>query len=121
MKTREIKFRAWDKKEKKWTDLVLITLEGKTIIDSFGGGFDDLEDIELQQYTGIKDINGKEIYEGDIIQDWQKSGNRKCRSGHPYMVEYLISRNKSGFNIGTGETNNKEIIGNIYENPELLK
>lgn len=75
-------------------------------------------DFGLGQYTGLKDKNGKEIYEGDII----KSGTK--------LHKVIYDESRCGFNLDDysddGETvqtihNKLEIVGNIYENPELLK
>jgi hypothetical protein len=84
---------------------------------------------EPQQFTGLTDKNGKEIYEGDIIaragamRRYFTRVSRGIQHGHsrPYkkIVEWMGNRRRGvGFNVSTG--NIYEIIGNVYENPELL-
>jgi uncharacterized phage protein (TIGR01671 family) len=129
---REIKFRAWDT-AKNYFDFDPLICGGKACyIDSF----DALEDykegrIILQQYTGLKDKNGKEIYEGDICLNkniiyevrWVESS---AKIGVKIVkTDYILSRGctfpiQQYVNDGTLECA-FEVIGNIYENPELLK
>lgn len=126
---REIKFRVWDKDLKEWyksTQLVIRPYSG-SVTD--GGIYPN---VELIQYTGLKDKNGREIYEGDVIEfydfwDEISGGNMegKTRVG---AVEYI----GTGFRVtcpGDYEEDlfvlkinddELEIIGNVYENPELL-
>ena len=110
---REIKFKAWDKKEKRF-----LTQKEMTEIGGFYytyGVDPDPEEYVLMQFTGLKDKNGKEIYEGDILQD--KFGNKD-------IVRYS-SFHDAGIDVqglGCGVSFDKgEVIGNIYENPELIK
>ena len=110
---REIKFRAWDKETNQWCDnnRIIINANGK-IWHRFG---DELTNkVIIQQFTGLKDKNGKEIFEGDMVVPYYGVKNTK---GYPCIVDW---RSNTGFHpfVGTRISNEKwEIIGNIYENP----
>ena len=120
---REIKFRAWDKEKKIMREVLGIDILHKEIffsnedVDCYE--HTDFKDIELMQYTGLKDKNGKEIYEGDIV---------KFLNG---IFEVIWCNEKASFMLKNKEykeflnfiyenNNGMEIVGNIYENPELL-
>ena len=132
---REIKFRAWIKEENKminvetidFTDKSMQYLEKNEIIDVYLLRTTFLEDIELMQYTGIKDKNGIEIYEGDILKyNFSYDGRLK----HISPVTYLETQASFGIKDIYGNeiplyritaNNYFEVVGNIYENPELLE
>lgn len=123
---REIKFRAWNKEKKIMGEVLGIDILHKEIffsnedVDCYE--HTDFKDIELMQYTGLKDKNNKEIYEGDIV---------KLRANHgigvikyydewgAFVVEYIKPRPLVvlGMNYYKEDI---EVIGNIYKNSELL-
>jgi uncharacterized phage protein (TIGR01671 family) len=138
---REIEFRAWTKKKEiqynvvpfEW-DYVIDTMwhkciesNGHGILGSGGteakfevGGY-AIEEDDLMQFTGLKDRNGKEIYEGDILC------NPNQLKGIVVYYEagfHLEAKRKNGniwyMPLNLGMLRNKEIIGNVYENPELI-
>jgi len=114
---REIKFRAKYKDNKEWSHFTL-----KELIQNDGVMFDNYHD--WYQYTGRKDKNGKEIYEGNIVKFRPYAG-----ATDEYIGEIKWMNILSAFRI-TKKTIPKfntapecvwEIIGNIYENPELIE
>jgi uncharacterized phage protein (TIGR01671 family) len=122
---REIKFRAWDKKDKiMWepmtlSDLILGGWEMENADCSWSLPNEDYiqfshDDTIWIRFTGLKDKNGKEIYEGDLF--------RWC--GNIREILWISSAYRCGWNIaqgnGTDGASSIEIIGNKYENPELL-
>lgn len=123
---REIKFRIWDIENKEMLKVQELDFEptfygGRIAIrpDQYNDYF-DTEDMILMQYTGLHDKNGKEIYEGDILKSIQWNDI--------YLVKYigtafyLCRKGNKGFNKITTWNNaeKSEVIGNIYENSELL-
>ncbi|RMW51752.1 hypothetical protein D6U18_01680 [Lactiplantibacillus pentosus] len=119
-----IKFRAWNKVDKFMTVPLDIQLGSDGYIywiEAMGlnGEHDegDLDVFKLEQFTGLKDVNGKEIYEGDVLENRKYRSIVKFASGK-FLADVVgtISR----FDV-IGETHGSKVIGNVHENQELLK
>lgn len=120
------KFRAWDKDHKymEYTDKNLVVCfsdEGAEVTDhtTFSHSCISMEKFELMQSTGLKDMKDTEIYEGDIV---------KNEYDEIYVVKWfdagfhLEEKYNGGFDYSELHFgDNKKVIGNIYENPELLE
>ena len=125
---RDIRFRAWDKKDKVMREVYgllypKISNHGnrdKFMVNMHCSDYEKqrtnilsdferpLEEVEIMQYTGLKDKNHKEIYEGDIVR---LAGYGDYEVKFPFIQLYEAS----------AESDIGEVIGNIHENPELIK
>lgn len=127
---RPIKFRAWNGRKIEGMDELLtpVEIEDLSLLDYLLKEDDRLKNYVLMQFTGLLDKNGKEIYEGDILKDNSNKrpwvGVVQFESGK-FVVEsrpgachafdiHLAVRGHDGFSYD-------EVLGNIYENPDLLK
>lgn len=123
---REIKYRMWNKKEKKMYKVGVLDFDDeKAYIKnylSYTVSNYMFEDIELMQYTGLHDKNGKEIYEGDIVDVTRpciyETGTIIFKNGC-----FFIKVKETLLALWECEPNNYEleVVGNIYENNDLLK
>lgn len=144
---REIKFRCWDKTARKMRQVIeivfnagmyydtndntvkLIWVKGHDIINNKDIALEREHKNEyiLMQYTGLKDKNGKEVYLGDILEyTFTDYKGKKL-----WKERYIIKENISGWEMrnitkprghrSLSLVKNYKIIGNIYENPELLE
>ena len=127
---RDIKFKAWHKKRKKFYKVIHLyrdsydelwaTCEGYDIIEQRDMHIDiQPEDCIIVIYTGKKDKNGKEIYEGDIcLINWHDARYEN------YYGEVVWNKDEAAWDFGAGCVSevgwSHEVVGNIYKNPELL-
>ena len=123
---REIKFRAWHKEKKIMGEVLGIDILHKEIffsnedVDCYE--HTDFKDIELMQYTGLKDKNNKEIYEGDILSNGNNEKPYKVIfENGSFRAEFEGDFEEYSFDLINIVAQGCEIVGNIYENPELIK
>ena len=137
MKTRQIRFRAWHIEEKKMCEVETLTRDGAFLIGvkpgrdqifdngkwiTFApedGRFCKNEEFHLMQYTGISDTKGRRIYEGDIIKHANGLGVVKYERGM-FLYDYEYFKEKNPVLMISGGLYWDTLIGNVYENPELL-
>lgn len=133
---REIKFRAWDKKEKKMYYDVQNTYD---FMINNGGCFEEsfkdvleYDNYVVMQYTNCYDINGKEIYEGDIIRlegvddreigsTWEHIGKILYKRGAFFVCYFDYYADGDEELICDAQVEFGTVIGNVYENKELLE
>lgn len=131
---REIKFRAWDidsscihySEDETGVSDFFFQFNKKGILELMMPVEDDFaekREAVISQFTGINDKTGKDVYEGDIIKDSEEIYQVVFEeyNAESYLVlGWALKNNHTCFGFGQNDSPVIEIIGNIYENPELL-
>ncbi|BEO91138.1 YopX family protein [Fusobacterium nucleatum] len=142
---REIKFKAWDKLNKEMFNVEIMDFQERKVYKDTVS-YRKFNDIELMQYTGLKDKNEKEIYEGDVVklvhtgieisadrlEDLKRfvgiikyeNGIFKIVKTEKSLIEskyFEMEQKKVSEIFIYSKLYDLEVVGNIYENPELLK
>lgn len=137
----ELKFKAWNGYRKVMADYVSAIQNGDTqgtpsSVNVIVNGENETweiknDDVKLLPFTGLKDVNGKKIYEGDIVSVFNDDGNY-----YNDVIKWCIEYNYPAFDlkyhsylyesnalseIMNAGVENIKVIGNVHENPELLK
>ena len=133
---REIKFRAWDKNDKRiFIDPQMIDFYNKKIgymqyqteympdtSYSIPVGFEEFEYSELMEWTGLYDKNGEDIYEGDILfESFGEKYYKVVFENGSFRAEFDGDFEEYSFELIDVVAQGYEVVGNIYENPELIK
>lgn len=115
---REIKFRAWDEKNK-----LYIFFDKTDILDGYGFELIDFSIpwSDWDQFTGLHDKNGKEIYEGDIVNYTHDKGFNVVV--YSEIIPAFVTKDIQGYEYlpSIEDYDSWIVIGNIHENPELIK
>ena len=126
----EILFRAWDKTLKfmlygddiERDSNYHIGLSCGKLFVAYQNKKSDWDELEIMQYVGKKDKNGKEIYKGDIIQDYWKEKDLYIKAEVIWKgCGWKIKTNTGTYLLDESIIKGYEVVGNIYENPELLR
>ncbi len=118
------KFRAWDRIKKRMFLVLEIDYENELVSDETYWNTIPFDDVKLMQFTGLKDENDKEIFEGDVLKtsDGELAKavwNKELACWEAEFLDEIVDLSE----VADVKSNRSdcEIVGNIYENPEFLE
>jgi len=137
MKANRFRFRAWDRKLQRWSEAT-DSLSGMNLQDIMENEFDPTDfihdDLVFMQSTGLCDRTGKEIFEGDLVRGRPRPDKRLIPKQHIFVVSWCDATATWDVNAPPAFENwlmsdlllcdadsDGVIVGNVYENPELVK
>ena len=130
MENSRFKFRVWDKQNECYAysnnsdvDLLYIETDGNLTYGVYSNNDEDMSyipesEVIIEQCTGLKDINGKLIYEGDLIKI---DADVAVIKWSDYYARFMLESTEDNFDFETTYAEECEVVGNIHENKELLK
>ncbi len=119
---RKLGFRIWDTFARRMLYHTGLCMKDNVICSMKYGveGSDDLNEFVIMQFTGLHDINGQYIFEGDIyvcMSQWKSYINNEHGQNKMYLCVVKWNEKNAGFNLGA--KSGYRVVGNIYENPEI--
>ena len=120
---RELKFRVWDKVDEriKYADIEWFDDMFAFRFEHRGFEEDDNSDVVIMQFIGLKDKNGIDIYEGDIVRPFGDQGSLAQIIFFAPSFKLATKLNNGSYNLWNYYKDEIEIIVNIHQNPELIK
>jgi uncharacterized phage protein (TIGR01671 family) len=115
---REIKFRAWDESQKH------MAYQGTPDLETLQSFIHHYGDQVLMQFTGLTDSTGRDIYEGDLIRyDGKNHWILQVEFKNAYVGGWVLTHpsTEKWVSLSARKTEQINVIGNVYENPDLLK
>jgi uncharacterized phage protein (TIGR01671 family) len=125
---REIRFRAWDIIQKEFVSPQVVAIDGAGFLLRYDEGWHEkgTERYKISQFTGLRDVEGKEIYRGDILRAMMGNGFGSIGEDvaevawNEKSAQFVMKNDNWGSDNESNIPINCYVVGNIYESPDLL-